>query len=51
MGLIPTFFGIATKQPLLPGYADEIPSVTTKRKISAPSLKLMLTQVTTRGTK
>ena len=50
VGLVPTFFGIATKQRLLPGYAVEIP-VTTAHKISAPCLKLMLTQVTSTGRK
>ena len=36
MGLVPTFFGIATKQRLLLGYAGEIPSVT-KSKSDANS--------------
>ena len=40
---------ITTKQRLLPGYAGEILAVTTGRKILAPSLKLRLTQVTSRG--
>ena len=39
MGLVPTFFGIATKQRLLLGYANEIPSITAVRKISARSVK------------
>ena len=44
MGLIPTFSGKATKQRLLLGYTGEIPSVKAAFKISAPSLKLVLTQ-------
>ena len=51
MGLVPTFFGIVTKQWPLLGYAGELPSVTAAGKISAPSLKLMLTQVTSRERK
>ena len=51
MGLVPSFFGITTKQRLLPGYVGEIPPVTSTRKILAPCLKLMLTQVTSRGRK
>ena len=42
MGLVPRFFEITTKQWLLPGYAGEIPPVTTECKISAPCLILML---------
>ena len=34
MGLVSTFFGITSKQRLLPGYAGEIPTVTTARKTS-----------------
>ena len=34
-------FGIVTKQQLLPGYAHEIPSVTSARNFPALSLKLM----------
>ena len=50
-GLVPTFFRITAKQRLLPGYAGEIHPVTTVRKISAPCLKLMLTQMASRGRK
>ena len=39
------------KQRLLLYYTGEIPSVTAMRKILAPSLKLMLTQVTSRERK
>ena len=38
MGLVPTFFGITTKQRLLPAYACEIPRCyCRKRKFNAKS--------------